>query len=195
MNLNTIMHILDIIFGVTGLLLIVRLLLQLFNVSSSNPLVRLLTLLTDPILRLVEKMLGIPSYRRYDLSTIGALAAAVILIWVGRTLVMWVLQLVLYIPGWVRNPLGSLYPILLFILRLVFELYSMALLTRILFEWLRIPYSSRVMRFLWGITEPLLAPLRRLLPPFAGLDFSPLLAFFLLNLLERLVFTLLDWIF
>ncbi len=195
MILNTIMQVLNIIFGVVGLILILRIVLQLFKVSPLNPVMRLLTLVTDPVLELVGKVLGIPAYRRYDLTTIAALAATLIVLWVGRTLIMAALQFVLYIPGWVRNPLESIYTILVFFLSLVFELYNMALLTRILFEWIRIPYSSRVMRFLWDITEPLLAPLRRVLPPYGGLDFSPLIAFFLLNLLERLVFMLLGWIF
>jgi len=195
MVVNTIIQVLNIILGVVGLILILRIVLQLFNVSPQNPVMRVLTLITDPVLELVSKILGIPSYRRYDLSTIAALAAAVIIIWVGRTVIVAVLQFILYIPGWVRNPVGSIYTILDFILRLAFELYGMALLVRILFEWLRIPYSSRVMRFLWDITEPVLAPIRRALPSFGGLDFSPLIAFFLLNLLERLVFMMLGWIF
>ena len=195
MVVNTIIQVLNIILGVVGLILILRIVLQLFNVSPQNPVMRVLTLITYPVRELVSKILGIPSYRRYDLSTIAALAAAVIIIWVGRTVIVAVLQFILYIPGWVRNPVGSIYTILDFILRLAFELYGMALLVRILFEWLRIPYSSRVMRFLWDITEPLLAPIRRALPSFGGLDFSPLIAFFLLNLLERLVFMMLGWIF
>ncbi len=195
MVVNTIIQVLNIILGVVGLILILRIVLQLFNVSPQNPVMRVLTLITDPVLELVSKILGIPSYRRHDLSVIGALAAAVIIIWVGRTVIVAVLQFILYIPGWVRNPLGNIYSILNFILPLIFELYSMALFVRILFEWLRIPYSSRVMRFLWDITEPVLAPIRRALPSFGGLDFSPLIAFFLLNLLERLVFMMLGWIF
>ncbi len=195
MALNTIIQILDIIFGVVGLILILRIVLHLFNVSPQNPVMRFLTLITDPVVDLVGKLLGIPTYRRYDLSTIGVLAAAVIVIWVVRTLVVWVLQLLLYAPVWFSNPLGNIGAVLVFILRLVFELYSMALLVRILFEWIRVPYSSRVMRFLWNITEPLLTPIRRVLPTFGGLDFSPLIAFFLLNFVQRLVFMMLAWIF
>lgn len=193
--INTIIQVLDIIFGVAGLLLILRIVLHLFKVSQDNPAMRILTLVTDPLISLSGKLLGIPTYRRYDLSTIGELAAAVIVIWVGRTLIVWVLQLVLYAPVWFRNPLGNIGTMLVFVLRLVFDLYSMALLVRILFEWIRVPYSSRAMRFLWNITEPLLAPIRRVLPSFGGLDFSPLIAFFLLNLLQRVVFTMLGWIF
>jgi YggT family protein len=193
--INTIIQVLDIVFGIVGLTLILRIMLQLFNVSPQNPVMRFLILVTDPLINLTGKLLGIPAYRRYDLSTIGALAAALIVIWVGRTLIVWVLQLVLYVPTWFRNPLGNIGTMLIFVLRLVFELYSMALLVRILFEWIRVPYSSRVMRFLWDITEPLLAPIRRVLPTFGGLDFSPLIAFFLLNFVQRLVFMMLGWIF
>ncbi|MFN2286498.1 MAG: YggT family protein [Anaerolineae bacterium] len=193
--LNTIISILDVVFGIVGLILILRIVLQLFRVSSQNPVMRFLTLVTDPVVNLANKLLGIPAYRRYDLSAIGSLAAALIVIWVGRTLIVWVLQLLIYVPGWFRNPLGSIGTMLVFVLRLAFELYSMALLVRILFEWIRVPYSSRVMRFLWDITEPLLAPIRSILPTFGGLDFSPLIAFFLLNFVQRLVFMMLGWIF
>ena len=51
------------------------------------------------------------------------------------------------------------------------------------------------MRFLWDITEPVLAPIRRAIPTFGGLDFSPVIAFFLLNLLESGVFMMLAWVF
>ncbi|HQE93224.1 MAG TPA: YggT family protein [Anaerolineae bacterium] len=195
MIINIMIQVLNILLGVIGLMLILRLVLQLFRVSPQNPLMRMLTLGTDPVLKLVGKILGIPSYQRYDLPTIAMLAVAVIVIWVGRALIVWVLQFILYIPGWVRSPLPNVGNFLVFVLSLVFELYSMALLTRILFEWMHVPYSSRVMRFLWDITEPLLAPIRRVLPTFGGLDFSPLIAFFLLSLLERLVLTMLNWIF
>ncbi|MBN1875774.1 MAG: YggT family protein [Anaerolineae bacterium] len=192
---NTIIQVLDIIFGVAGLILILRIVLHLFKISSQNPFMRFLILTTDPLIKLASKLLGIPAHRSYDLSTIGALAAAVIVIWVGRTLVIWVLQLLLYLPVWFRNPLGNIGTMLIFVLQLAFELYGMALLVRILFEWIRVPYSSRVMRFLWDITEPLLAPIRRVLPTFGGLDFSPLIVFFLLNFVQRLVFMMLGWIF
>ena len=195
MGVSTIMRVFDIVFGLIGMVLILRIVLQLFKVSYQNPIMRALEAVTDPIVSVVNRILGIPAYRRYDLSTIAVLAASVIVIWVVRTLIVWLFQLILFVPGWVLSPLSSVYGILTFVLRLVFELYSMALLVRIIFEWVRVPYSSRVMRFLWDITEPVLAPIRRALPPFGGLDFSPLIAFFLLNLLERAVFTMLSWVF
>lgn len=195
MVLNTIINVLDAIFGLLGLILIARIVLHLFRVSPQNPAMRVLTAITDPMVNMAYKILGIPDHRRYDLSTFASLAMALIVVWVGRTLIVWVLELVRYVPGWFQNPLGNIGALLVFVLRLVFELYSMALRARILFEWIRVPYSSRVMRFLWNITEPLLAPIRRVVPVFGGLDFSPLIAFFLLNFVQRLVFMMLGWIF
>lgn len=195
MVLNTIISVLDVIFGLLGLTLILRLVLHLFRVSSQKPLMRFLALVTDPVIDLAFKILGISAHRRYDLSTIGALAVTLIVVWVGRTLIVWVLDLAIKVPVWIGDPLSSIGTMLIFILQLAFELYSLALLARVLFEWIRVPYSSRVMRFLWDATEPLLAPIRRVLPSFGGLDFSPLIAFFLLNFVERLVFMMLGWIF
>jgi YggT family protein len=60
------------------------------------------------------------------------------------------------------------------------------LIARVLSSWL--PPRSReneVCRFLFAATEPVLAPLRRLLPPAAGLDFSPLVALVILELIRR----------
>jgi len=195
MVLNMIIRVLDLIFGAIGLVLILRIVLHLFNVSPQNSVMRFLTLITDPLIDLTVKVLGIPAHRRYDLSTLGALAAAVILIWVGRTAVVWVLQLLLFAPVWFGDPLRYIGTMVIFVLRLLFDLYGMALLARILFGWIGVPYSSRVMRFLWDITEPLLAPIRRVIPTFGALDFSPLIAFLLLNFIQRLVFMMLGWIF
>ena len=195
MVLNTMINVLNALFGLLGLILIVRIVLHLFRVSPQNPVMRVLTLVTDPVINLAYKILGIPEHRRYDLSTLASLAMALIVIWVGRTLIVWVLQLVRNVPVWFLNPLGNIGVMLIFVLQLAFELYSMALLARVLFEWIRVPYSSRVMRFLWDITEPLLAQIRRVVTVFGGLDFSPLIAFFLLNFAQRLVFMMLGWIF
>jgi YggT family protein len=42
-------------------------------------------------------------------------------------------------------------------------------------------------RAIYDLTEPVLAPIRRLLPPMAGLDFSPLIVFLVARLLQSVV--------
>ncbi len=62
------------------------------------------------------------------------------------------------------------------------EIETLAIILRALLSWfpsLRLPWLSRL---LWVLTEPILRPLRRILPPWktGGLDISPLVAVFLL---------------
>ena len=199
--IEMILRVMDIIFGAIGLLLIIRVLLYVFHVSNRHPVMRALIAITDPLINLVKRVLGIPSYAPYYSST-PALSDSIlhplvtlIAIWILRTLLAWIFGLGLLIPVWVAAPLANLENILTYLLRIVFDLYMNALFVRILLQWLQVPYSSGIMRFLWKITEPVLAPIRQVLPPLMGLDLSPIVAFFLLRLLSGAVFTLLSWVF
>jgi len=84
---------------------------------------------------------------------------------------------------------------LLQLVNLLFTFYTLAIIARALLPWFRISYYHPVMRFLIRITEPVLAPLRRYVPPVGGLDFTPMLALFLLWLAERLLRALIIAIF
>jgi len=77
--------------------------------------------------------------------------------------------------------------LLLSFINVVFTLYSFAFIARALLPWFRVSYYHPVMQFLVQITEPLLAPLRRHIPPAGGLDFTPMVALLILWLLERLL--------
>jgi len=80
--------------------------------------------------------------------------------------------------------------IILFAVRLI-QIYNILIIARVLASWvIRNPYN-RLYQFLLTITEPVLGPLRRVLPPMMGLDFSPIIAFFLLDLLSHLLSNLL----
>ena len=58
---------------------------------------------------------------------------------------------------------------------------------RVLLSWIptRLPWGLN--EFIFSVTEPILAPIRRALPLAAGMDFSPLVALILLQLVERLL--------
>ena len=78
----------------------------------------------------------------------------------------------------------------------VFRIFFWLLLLRAILSWVRPAGYNRlyadVMQVLVTLTEPLLAPIRRVLPPTAvGLDFSPFIALILLNILRGLVRTVL----
>jgi YggT family protein len=71
-----------------------------------------------------------------------------------------------------------------------FTILKLALVVRVISSWLPVsPYSVWV-RWSYLLSEPILAPLRRIIPAFSGIDFTPILAYFLLNIVESLLFRL-----
>lgn len=67
---------------------------------------------------------------------------------------------------------------------LLFTLYSLAVLLRSFLPWFGVNQYHPVMRFLISITEPLLAPLRRYVPPLNNLDFTPMVLLIILWVVE-----------
>jgi YggT family protein len=63
----------------------------------------------------------------------------------------------------------------------------MLILIRIIFSWGMVSVRNRVMRFLVWATDPLLVPLRRIIPPLGVFDISPLVAFLLIWLFQSAI--------
>lgn len=73
--------------------------------------------------------------------------------------------------------------------------YSLVIGLYIITSWLQLPQSRWVgaMRtFLYDTVEPVLRPLRGILPSLGGLDLSPIIAIFGLRILLEIVFAILD---
>ena len=73
--------------------------------------------------------------------------------------------------------------------------YVLILFAYILLSWVRLPYSpwlNRIQRFLFDVSEPYLRIFRRLLPPFGGLDLSPMIAIFALFFIDLVIQSILD---
>ena len=67
------------------------------------------------------------------------------------------------------------------------DLYSFVVFASVLISWIHLPPSNSVVAFLNSMTEPLLGPIRSLLPDMGGLDFSPLVLLFGLRFLRGVV--------
>ena len=67
------------------------------------------------------------------------------------------------------------------------SVYIVFIFMRIVFSWGMVSYSNRLMRFLVNTTEPLLGPLRRIIPPLGIMDISPIFAFLILWLFQRAI--------
>ena len=77
--------------------------------------------------------------------------------------------------------------------QMAFEVYSWLVVIRVFLSWIpHNPYAP-VFRFIYEVTEPAMAPFRKLLGRFIflGMDFSPILVIFALRIIETLVLNLL----
>jgi len=69
-----------------------------------------------------------------------------------------------------------------------FQLLQLMLIVRILLTWFpNIDWWKQPYKFLRETTDPILEPFRKIIPPFGGIDFSPMVLFFVLGILERVV--------
>ncbi|HEX2692609.1 MAG TPA: YggT family protein [Gemmatimonadaceae bacterium] len=71
-----------------------------------------------------------------------------------------------------------------------FTILKLALIVRVVSSWLPIsPYSGWI-RWSYALSEPILAPMRRIVPAMGGIDFTPILAYFVLNIVQSILFRL-----
>ncbi len=64
------------------------------------------------------------------------------------------------------------------------ELYSLVVLVAVILSWVPIDRRNPLVTISRGLTEPILAPIRRVLPPVAGLDLSPMVLLVILHILK-----------
>jgi YggT family protein len=68
-----------------------------------------------------------------------------------------------------------------------FGALTIVIFARVLLSWVQARLPWGLNDFIFSVTEPIMAPIRRALPVAAGMDFSPLITLVLLQLVEQLV--------
>lgn len=81
---------------------------------------------------------------------------------------------------------GNIIKIVGFLLYGFLGLYSLMIVMRIIFSWF-MSFMNPVMRFLMRITDPILVPFRRLMPPVMMFDISPIIVLFIIWFLQTAV--------
>ncbi|HSH79303.1 MAG TPA: YggT family protein [Herpetosiphonaceae bacterium] len=76
---------------------------------------------------------------------------------------------------------------LLTFFRLLFQILYIAIFVRIIMSWIDQGGQMRITQILHEITEPILAPIRRIMPSMGMFDLSPMVAIILLQVLQRLL--------
>jgi YggT family protein len=74
------------------------------------------------------------------------------------------------------------------LLNLLFNALTLIIVGRALLSWVDPGLRSPVGRILVDITEPILGPIRRVLPSAGGIDFSPIVAIIALQFIRQLIF-------
>jgi len=76
--------------------------------------------------------------------------------------------------------------------RLLAGALNLAIFARILLSWMPMDRGNRLVRIIYEITEPILGPIRRVLPALGGLDLSPMIALILIQVAERVLIMILQ---
>ncbi|HET7428483.1 MAG TPA: YggT family protein [Gaiellales bacterium] len=77
----------------------------------------------------------------------------------------------------------------------LYYVYTILIFLYILMSWVQLPYNvwiGRVRTFLHDTVEPYLGIFRRIIPPLGGLDLSPIVALIVLQLIYRVIATILN---
>lgn len=72
-------------------------------------------------------------------------------------------------------------------IRILFEVLSIAIVIRVLLSWFNVSPYNPIVSFLDQVTEPILAPLRRVIPAIGMIDITPIVALLLLQVIEYIL--------
>lgn len=153
------------------------------RINPFSPIARFFRQRIDPMLEPVERRViragGIPANAPW-----WALVAIVIIGIVLLAILDFVAGLVADLMVGVSGGFGGVLRLLVY---WTFTVLRIAILVRVIASWLPIsPYSPWI-RWSFTLSEPILQPLRRVIPPFRSIDLTPIIAFFALGILEALV--------
>jgi YggT family protein len=179
-----------VVFGVFVIAVVLALmswLVRTRRVSPFSPVGRGLRQVTDPLLHPIERLVvrrgGNPVQAGWWLVILVAVIGVLVV-----TLAQW------FVESW-SDLTGAAHvgPRALITLGVgvIYDLLFVAILVRVIGSWLGAFQYSRWMRPVYWLTDWIVVPIRRLLPPIGMFDFSPLVALLLLWVLKQFVYRIL----
>lgn len=159
------------------LVALLRFILQLVRADFYNPLCQFSVKVTQPLLAPLRRL--IPSVAGIDLAGL-VLVLLLQLILMAVLLLLAGVDVLQFFPSmlvWALIAIGGLF----------LKIFFFALIISVILSWVAPGSANPGAQLVNQICEPLLAPIRNILPNLGGLDLSPIFAFIAINLLERLV--------
>ena len=160
----------QVAFGLYILMVMLRFLFQLVRADFYNPVSQAIVKITNPPLVLLRRF--IPGLWGIDFASI------VLLLILQAT----ELTLILSLRGVLPQPLGLAVLSAAELLNLAIWILIITLFVRIIISWVSPGGYNPIILLLVSMTDPLMRPARRILPPISGLDLSPLVVFVVLQL-------------
>lgn len=151
--------------------LMLRVLLEALRADYYNPVCQALIKVTDPLVKPLSRI--IPN--------VGALSLA-------GLIVLYVLEVILLLilaalGGWAIDWSVLLLLAVLRLVRMLLVLYLVLIIVNVILSWVGQSFRHPVVPLVYQLTEPVLAPIRRVLPPLGGFDLSPLVALIVIQFL------------
>ena len=151
--------------GIYLYLLLLRFLMQVARADYYNPICQTIVKLTTPAVKPFKMFL--PRIGRVDLAILAAALGVQI---IAIVLVIWL------IDSYVFQPIYIAWAALSLAAKII-DIYFFALIVTVIASWIAPQSNHPVLALVHQIIEPICAPARRLLPPMGGLDFSIILVF------------------
>ncbi len=158
------------LFGLYILAIMLRFLLQWVRADFYNPVSQFLVKVTNPLLKPLRRV--VPGFWGIDL-------AAILLMLVLQMLELFLVGVMV---GQSFRPLGVLVMSIGELLTLAVYVFMIAILIQVVLSWIQPGSYNPVIGLVNRLSEPLMAPARRIIPPISGLDLSPLVVLILLQL-------------
>jgi YggT family protein len=172
---NPLEFLITTLFSLYILAVMLRFLLGAVRADFYNPVSQFLVRITNPVLAPMRKI--IPSAGKYDTSAL---------------LLMLLLQIVsLVLMVLLRGSSVSIVALLLFavaeLVLLLINIFIFSIVIQVILSWINPGIYTPVGALLHSLTNPVLAPIQRVIPPVAGIDLSPLFALICLQVLKMLI--------
>ncbi len=158
------------------LVILVRLFLQIARADFYNPVSQFVVKATDPVIKPLRRF--IPGFGGIDI-------ASIVFAILVQALGVFLLLLLKGASGF--NPLLLLVFGVFGAAKVALNLFFFAILILIIISWVAPGNYNPIASILQQITEPLMAPFRKLIPPMAGLDFSPMVVLLVIHILNGIV--------
>ena len=172
---NAATFLIENLFGLYILLVMLRFLLQWARADFYNPVSQFIVKATQPALTPLRKF--IPGFGGLDTA---ALVFMVILKIVELWLVAGLQGMSPHIGGLAMLSVAELLSLLIYV-------FIFSILIQVIISWVNPGMHNPVMGLLHSLSEPLLGPARRVIPPISGLDLSPIIVIIVLQLASMLV--------